>query len=421
MWEGYSFRTPTPFPRSARDDAVSMTRLAITGIGIIAPGALGSGEFAKLLESGRTAAMPVDRFDTAGLGAHTAALVRDFKPRDFINAMKLRRMNTLSRYALSAARLAINDRGEELPAEGGVVLGTAFGPVQTSVDYMQEYVEKGAALAPPQLFAESVANAPGSHVAIELGLRGFNVTVTQRESSALAALMFAASQLSKGAAPTALVGGVEEVNEMVFSVLDRVGALAHANGAVDECARPFDRHRNGMVIGEGSAILVIDETPKRAPGAYVSGFGIARDITATISDWGEGHTAVAAAMRAAINDAELIPADIDAIYASANSTVRGDRLEYQAIQSVFDPVPAVVATKGYFGEYAAGGALHLASAAIAVRTQTLHLSAGFTAGEDAMRFAPTREMRRGELRHVLVNSVSAGGGIVCAVLSREPV
>jgi 3-oxoacyl-[acyl-carrier-protein] synthase II len=396
-----------------------MTRLAITGIGIIAPGAIGSTEFAKLLESGRTAAMPVDRFDTVGLRAHTAALVRDFKPRDFINAMKLRRMNTLSRYALSAARLAINNRGEELPPETGVALGTAFGPVQTSVDYMQEYVEKGAALAPPQLFAESVANAPGSHVAIELGLRGFNVTVTQRESSALAALMFAASQVAKGSAPTALFGGIEEVNEMVFSVLDRIGALAHANGAVDECARPFDRHRNGMIIGEGSAILVIDAAPKRPPCAYVSGFGIARDITATISDWGEGHASVASAMRAAIDDAELVPADVDAIYASANSTVRGDRLEYQAIQDVFEEVPPVVATNGYFGEYAAGGALQLASAAIAIETQTLHRSVGFTAGEDAMRFAPTRETRRGELRHVLINSVSAGGGVVCAVLSRE--
>jgi 3-oxoacyl-[acyl-carrier-protein] synthase II len=396
-----------------------MTRIAITGIGIIAPGAIGSVEFARLLENGRTAAMTVDRFDTAGLRAHTAALVRDFKPRDFINAMKLRRMNTPSRYALSAARLAINDRGQELPGEAGVALGTAFGPVQTSVDYMQEYVEKGAALAPPQLFAESVANAPGSHVAIELGLRGFNVTVTQRESSALAALMYAASQVAKGAVPTALVGGVEEVNEMVFSVLDRIGALAHGNGAVTECARPFDRHRNGMIIGEGSAILVIDATPKGRACAYVSGFGIARDITATISDWGEGHGSVAAAMRAAIDDAELAPADIDAIYASANSTVRGDRLEYQAIQDVFDTVPPVVATKGYFGEYAAGGALHLASAALAIQTQTLHPSVGFSDGEDAMRFAPTREMRRSELRNVLINSVSAGGGIVCAVLSRE--
>src|SRR5438132_6886287 len=381
-----------------------MTRIAITGIGVIAPGAIGVDQFAALLDNGKNAIAPIDRFDTTGLRAHNAALVRDFVAKDFISPMKLRRMNTLSRFGVAAARLATMDRGDGLPNAAGVAMGTAFGPVQTSVDYMQEYVEKGAALAPPQLFAESVANAPGSHVAIELGLRGFNVTVTQRESSALAALMFAASQLAKGTAPTALFGGIEEINEMVFSVLDRIGALAHANGAVDECARPFDRHRNGMIIGEGSAILVIDAAPKRPPCAYVSGFGIARDVTASISDWGEGHASVASAMRAAISDAELVPSDIDAIYASANSTVRGDRLEYQGIQAVFEKVPPVVATKGYFGEYAAGGALQLASAAIAVETQTLHGSVGFTAGEDAMRFVPTGESCRRELRHVLVNS-----------------
>src|SRR5205823_2840299 len=143
-----------------------------------------------------------------------------------IAPMRMRRMNNLSRFAVSAARLALDDRGGELPPETGVAVGSAFGPVQTSVDYMREYVEKGASLAPPHLFAESVANAPGSHVAIEWGFRGFNVTVTQRESSALAAAMYASSQLVKGSARAALTGGVEEVNEMTFSVLDRIGALA---------------------------------------------------------------------------------------------------------------------------------------------------------------------------------------------------
>src|SRR5882724_4964692 len=200
-----------------------MNRVAITGIGIVAPGAVGVESFRAMLDAGTTAVTPIDRFDTEGLSAHTAALVRDFKARDYISPMKLRRMNTLSRYALAAARLAVDDAGVELSHESGVAVGTAFGPVQTSVDYMQEYVAKGAALAPPQLFAESVANAPGSHIAIEFDLRGFNVTMTQRESSLLAAAMFASGQIVKNTVPSAIIGGVEEVNEMVFSVLDRLG------------------------------------------------------------------------------------------------------------------------------------------------------------------------------------------------------
>src|SRR3954468_15177287 len=183
-----------------------MNRVAITGIGIGAPGAVGVEPFRAMLDSAVTAVTPIDRFDTEGLSAHTAGLVRDFKARDYIPAMKMRRMNTLSRYAVSAARLAIDDAGAQPSSESGVALGTAFGPVQTSVDYMQEYVAKGAALAPPQLFAESVANGPGSHIAIAQDPRGFNVTLTQRESSALAAAMYAAAQIVKGVVPAALTG-----------------------------------------------------------------------------------------------------------------------------------------------------------------------------------------------------------------------
>jgi len=390
-----------------------MTRVAITGIGVVAPSAIGIEKFSEFLDGGKTAAAVIDRFDTRGLSTHTAALVRDFVAKDFIAPMKLRRMNTLSRFAVASARLAMTDRGAELSDAAGVAMGTAFGPVQTSVDYMQEYVEKGAALAPPQLFAESVANAPGSHVGIEFGLRGFNVTVTQRESSALAALMYAASQVAKGTVPAAIAGGVEEVSEIVFGVLDRLGALG-------ECSRPFDRRRNGMVVGEGAAVLILEPKGSDAAYAYVSGFGIARDPTATISDWGEGAESVVAAMRAAIDDADLSIAAIDAIYASANSTRRADRLEYRAIQSLFSEVPPVVATKGYFGEYAAGGALQVVAAALAIRDQKLHASIGFAEADDEMRFKPTAKQSKGELRHVLVNSISAGGGIVSAVLSREP-
>jgi 3-oxoacyl-(acyl-carrier-protein) synthase len=174
-----------------------------------------------------------------------------------------------------------------------------------------------------------------------------------------------------------------------------------------------------MVVGEGGAVLIVEATPKNRPYAYVSGFGIARDTTATISDWGDGAESVVNAMNAALNDAELSTDDIDAIYASANSTPRGDRLEYRAIQSLFSAVPPVVATKGYFGEYAAGGALQLIAAVLALRDQKLHASVGFAEADPDMRFAPTRKSVNRDLRHVLVNSISAGGGIVSAVLSRE--
>ena len=394
-----------------------MSRIPITGIGVVAPGAIGVEAFRELLASGRTAVDTVDRFDTEGLSAHKAALIRDFKPRDYIAPMKMRRMNGLSRLGVSAAKLAIEDCGASLDPNSGVAIGTAFGPVQTSVEYMQEYVAKGAALAPPQLFAESVANAPGSHIAIEWGLRGFNLTITQRESSALAAAMYAATQMIKGTVRATLIGGVEEANEMLFSVLDRLGALAHGVGELEEAARPFDDRRNGYALGEGGAMLVAG-SGTRKPYGWLSGFGMRRDTSASVSDWGSDPDAIVAAMRAAIDDAEISIDSVDAIYASANGSIRGDAVEQRAIERLFgERIPPVSAVKGSFGEYAAGGALHLAAAMLAVDGQVLHASPGFEKGT----LPVVRETRKSELRHVLVNSVSAGGGVVCAVVSREGV
>jgi 3-oxoacyl-[acyl-carrier-protein] synthase II len=389
-----------------------MSRVAVTGIGVVAPGAIGVEAFRELLARGRSAIEVVDRFDVDGLRGRQAALVRGFNARDFIAPMKMRRMNALSRLGVAAAKMAFDDASPVDPATTGVAIGTAFGPVQTSVDYMREYVEKGASLAPPQLFAESVANAAGSHIAIEWGLRGFNVTVTQRESSALAAAMYGASQIVKGTVTAAVIGGVEEVNEMIFSVLDRLGALGNES-------HPFDRRRDGLVPGEGSAVLVAQGQVQEAYG-YLAGFGIARDTTASISDWGEDRHAVVTAMRGAIDDAELTMRDVDAIYASASSTRRADRVEYRAIEELFgEAAPPVVATKGYFGEYAAGGALQLVAALLAIDEQTLHASCGFEEGDAEMRIDVVRERRPAALRNVLVNSISAGGGIVSAVVSRE--
>jgi 3-oxoacyl-[acyl-carrier-protein] synthase II len=402
-----------------------MSRVAITGIGVLAPGAIGSEEFRSLLRSGRSAIAPIDRFDTTGLLSHQAALVRGFQAKDFIAPMKLRRMNTLSRYALAAARMAFDDSGLDASKRDGtgVAIGTMFGPVQTSVEYMREYVEKGASLAPPQLFAESVANAPGSHIAIEFGLRGFNLTFTQRESSALAAATFAASQIVKGSMDTALIGGVEEINEMVFSVLARLGALAHSGPEVDEASRPFDRRRNGLVLGEGSAVLVAESMGSAISRgarvhAWLSGYGIGRDTTASISDWGAGSEKIASVMRAAIDDAGVGTDEIDAVWASANSSRRGDAVEANALQALFgSQIPPVAATKGYFGEYSAGGAIHLAAAVMAVADQELPLSCGFEHADGPV--SPTRERIAMPIRNMVVNSVSSGGGIVCAVLSRS--
>jgi len=139
------------------------SRIPVTGLGVIAPGATGVGPFLDQLRTGRSGISPVKKFEVMPERATTAGLLNGFNAREFIPVLKMRRMNTLSRLGVSAMKLALADAGLEAfdsdRGDTGVALGTTFGPVQTSVEYLNEYVAKGASLAPPQLFAESVANA----------------------------------------------------------------------------------------------------------------------------------------------------------------------------------------------------------------------------------------------------------------------
>ncbi|HVT42780.1 MAG TPA: beta-ketoacyl-[acyl-carrier-protein] synthase family protein [Thermoanaerobaculia bacterium] len=408
-------------------DQSRTARVAVSGIGVVAPGAVGVEAFCEMLREGRSAIREVERFDTSGLSAHCAALVESFPAKQYISPMKLRRMNALSRYALGATKLALEDqRLERIPSpsvEVGVSLGTTFGPVETSAEYFREYVARGASFAPPQLFAESVANAPGSHIAIELGYEGFNTTFTQRESSAMTALFHGATQIVKGGVRSVIAGGVEEINEIVFAVFDRMGALAHAEGTTTEASRPFDRRRNGIVIGEGAGVFVLvgEEAAKRGrPWGWIRGFGIGRDGSAPLSDWGADAGAVAATMARAIDDAGLVPEEIDAVWASASSSVRGDRLEARAIQQLFGSrIPPVVAVKGYFGEYAGAGALQIAAALVALHEQFLPASAGYEDADEEMKLPVVRSRAEQPVHHMLINSLSAGGGMISAVLSSD--
>ena len=400
--------------------------VAVTGVGVIAPGATGVAELELFLREGRTAVGPLERFDTSSGKARSAALVRDFSPKLFIPVMKMRRMNGLSRFAVSAAKLALDDAafkdGQVARERAGLAMGSAFGPVQTSVEYIDEYIARGAALAPPQLFPESVANAPGSHIAIEHHFEGFNLTFTQRESSALAAAMYASSRIAGGDVDIALAGGVEEVNDIIFSVLDKLGALSPDGSAV----RPFDRNRDGIVMGEGSGMLLLEASSRESSASraygYFTGFALGRDRTASLSDWGSGHEATSGVMSSAIADAGLAPADIDVVWASANGSLRGDLLEARALEHLFgDAIPMVVAIKGAIGEYSGAGSIHLASALIAMKHQFIPLSTGFRDPLPEVLVPVSTRFEEKSIRHILVNSLSAGGGIISAVISREPV
>lgn len=399
-----------------------MNEVYITGMGCVLPRAIGAEELEARLVSAESAVAEVTRFDTSRWESRYGGFVEGFRAREFIPVARIRRMNELARMSVAATRMALENAaapsGTWKRTDVGVSMGTMFGPVRTSIEYMDAYLQHGPSLAPPQLFAESVANAPGSHIAIENGFEGFNLTFTQRESSFLTALLHAAVQLRHGRVRAAIVGGVDELNEVVYEVLSRSGALARDEGA-GEAMRPFDRRRNGISPGEGALSFVVESEPRVTPIARVSGLGMARDASASTSDWGTDPSALERAAHHAIADAGLEPSDIGAVYASANGSRRGDALERMALEKMFEGViPPVTAVKAIFGEYAGAGGVPVAAAALALRTSTVHASCGFEENEEGARFEPPKVAIPRALSHVLTLSVSAGGGIVAAVLSR---
>ena len=234
--------------------------------------------------------------------------------------------------------------------------------------------------------------------------------------------MYAASRIASSEVDAAITGGFEEVNNIIYGVLDRLGALA-PKGCL---ASPFDRSRCGLVMGEGSAMLYLESTRgERAgvtPYGYLTGFAAGRDRTATLSDWGTGQEAVATVMNAAIEDAGLERSQIDAVWASANGSLRGDLVEARALGHLFSGgIPPVVAVKSAIGEYAGAGAIHLASAFIAVKNQFIPATLGFQESLEEVKVPVSTKFEERELRHILVNSISAGGGVISAVVSRRPV
>lgn len=392
----------------------------ITAVGAVLPGAIGADAMVERLESGLATAAPLERFDTSRWGRRLACTIDGFRPRDFVPPARLRRMNELSKMGVAATRMALDASGFTPGLWSrdrvGVAMGTMFGPVRTSVDYMDAYMQHGPSLAPPQLFAESVANAPGSHVAIEFGFEGFNLTCTQREISFATALLQATLQMQRGLVDAAVVGGVDELNEIVFEVLARAGALAHDEGS-GEIMRPLDRRHNGFIAGEGALTLLLEREPRSQPLARVRGIGIARDASASIHDWGQGAYAVVRACHGALAQAGIDAAAVDAIYLSANGRPACDRLEAAAVTALYPSrVPAVVACKAVFGEYAGASGAPLLAASFALRDQKLHPSCGFEQPMEDVRVEPVTELTDSQLENVLVINTSAGGGIVAVVL-----
>ena len=344
--------------------------IAITGAGCISGFGVGRDALLTALRAGRTAIGPAE-FDTSALRSHTSGHVNGYDPTAFIAPAKLRRIDRIGRLAVSCCRLALDDAGlaagSAVPAEEiAIALGSQTAGVHTLIDYLDRLLAQGAPGASALDFSNTVGNAAASLCAIELGLRGANVTLNSKEASGLAAIAFAASLLQSGAARAVVSGGVDDVEATFFTAHESFRALAFDEGS-GEVSRPFDRRRNGFVLGAGGFLAVFETRDSaRARGASVLGELCAVGAASApcrLNEWPEDPAPLARCMREALGQAGVEPGDVAVVFASANSTQALDCVEAAALADVFGPraVP-VTSLKGALGESGSSGGAGLLAA-----------------------------------------------------------
>ncbi len=352
-------------------------KAVITGIGIISPIAAGREAYWDALRAGTTGFRPVTLFDPALFSVKTAGEITDFDPLALLGKKGLRDLDRSTRLVCSAARLALDDScfavSETTSRTTGVSIGTTFGSLHSIAQFDRSGLLEGPRLVNPSHFPNTVINSPASQVSIRFGIKGFNTTISTGACASLDALSYAADFIRLGRAECVLAGGVEELCEETMRGFHLLGCLSGGDGS-EQRSCPFDARRNGVVLAEGSSVLVLEsEEHARSRGAAilasVLGAGNAFDplVDSSFMRAGQG---LQSAILAALQQAGLQPRDIDYVCSGANSTEGMDQLESRVIKEVFGGAASaapVSSIKSMVGEaYSASGALAAAAAVGAI-------------------------------------------------------
>ncbi len=416
--------------------------VAVTGLGIVSSLGVGHQQFWTALSAGASGVKPLPGRPTQA--PHLAARVVDYTPRDLISSTHLRRMDGLSRAIVSAGRLALADArlddGTVPPQRMGIVVGSALGNISESVQYLERLFTKGPALASPMMFPNLVLNAPASHAAMEIGCTGVNLTVSQGEISGEHAVALGCELIRAGRADVVLAGGGDELDQIVISAYRRFRALSSQRGGREWCS-PYDVDRNGVVLGEGAGVLVLESPPHaRRRGARVYAEiedHVSFAVPSTPYDWPRRAPGAAEHLREflagscphagptaePVRNGSVPAACVDLVCGSANSSRRLDACELDVLGRSFGELAATVALtsiKGAIGEFGAAGTLTAGAACLALHHGAIPpLCSLRTAPLDAaFQFVSGAAVPR-RLRRVLIFSLARGGAAI-ALLLRGP-
>lgn len=410
------------------------TRIVITGIGVLASNAIGKEEFWNALEQGRSGIKTVTLFDTSTTRSKLAGEISNFEPVKILGLKGLRNLDRSTKLINCAAKLALDDAGiqypltEEKSVTCGVALGSTMGSVWSISEFDKETLREGPRSVNPALFPNTVINSPASQISIRFNIKGFNSTISTGFTSSIDAISYACNLMTMYDYKIVLAGGVEELCEQTFKGFHKIGHLAGSREGKIEVNCPFDKRRNGIVVGEAAVIVILEsleEAKARGARIYaeVLGYGSSFDVESRNIYSPKGEGAIEA-MQYALDDAGLRPEDIDYISASANSTLDCDAMEARAVRRVFgesaEKVP-ISSIKSMVGEsFSASGAMNLAASLGAIERNFLPPTINYVEKDRRCDLdCVPNKMRKKDVDKVLINSFSPTGNNSSLVIGRR--
>lgn len=319
-------------------------RVVITGLGIISPVGIGLEQFWSSLTSGISGIRRITRFEPDKFSTQIAGEVVNFDPTSYIDKKEARRMDRFAQFAVAAADMAIKDAALNLEKENrdriGVILGSGVGGIETLEDQAAVLARRGPGRVSPFFVPMMIANMGAGQVAINYRLHGPNVTCVTACASSTNAIGEAFKMLQLGQADLIISGGTEApITPLAMAGFCSMKAMSTRNEEPEKASRPFDARRDGFVVSEGAAILVmetLEHAVSRGAGIYaeIAGYASTCDAYHITAPDPEGHQA-ANSMKQALADAGIDPGAVDYINAHATSTLLGDKAEVKAIKKVF--------------------------------------------------------------------------------------
>jgi 3-oxoacyl-[acyl-carrier-protein] synthase II len=402
-------------------------QVVVTGMGAISPLGLSVAELWQGIVAARSGVGPITLFDPTGFDTRFAAEVKGFDPINYMDRKEARRTDRFVQFAIAATKEALRDAELEItPAnrdEIGVFIASGIGGIATLSEQLEVLRSRGPGRISPFLIPAMITNLAAGQVSIVTGARGPSYCVTSACASSAHAIGEAAETIRRGWAKAMIVGGSEaSITPIGVAGFNAMRALSTRNEDYDHASRPFDAERDGFVMGEGAAVLILEDLEfALARGARilaeVVGYGATSDAY-HISNLAEDGEGVARAIRLALQRGGLTPGDVDYINAHATSTPSGDPVETAAIKQVFggrEQSPPVSASKSQFGHLlGAAGAIEAVVTVLAMQNNLLPATINLQHPDPAcdLDFVPNHP-RPAQIEVALSNSFGFGGHNVC--------